>query len=153
MLILGLILPSKLRGLHYWPQCIYTKIPPLLPVYLNFPEYVMHRWQSGRSGVYCRTAGGDNLRLFMNKQKFAFRLSSVCLWQHPSLWRVNKQPLQARCATYSPGHLHPLPCHLRTPFVACGMKGGFHLFCENNCKLRRHLFKELKLLVHERSTV
>lgn len=135
MLILGLILPSKLRGLHYWPQCIYTKIrrpPPSLPVYLNFPEYVMHRWQSGRSGVHCRTAGGDNLRLFMNKQKFAFRLrlSSVCLWQRLSPWRVNEQPLQAWRATYSPGHLHPLRCHLRTPVVVSGMKGGFHLFRE-----------------------
>lgn len=42
MLILGLKLPSKLKGLHYWPRCISTKYSPPLPVYLNFPDYVMN---------------------------------------------------------------------------------------------------------------
>lgn len=73
MLILGFILPSKLRGLHYWPQCIYTKIRPPPSLYtLTFPNM----WYTDDRVSVCLLShhGGYNLRLFMNKQKFTIRL-------------------------------------------------------------------------------
>lgn len=83
MLILGFTLPSKLRGLHYWPRCIYTKIrpsPPSLPLYLNFPKYVMKTQITGWL-KWCLLShpGRDNLRLFMNKQKSGFQAPSESL--------------------------------------------------------------------------
>lgn len=75
MLILGLKLPSKLKGLHYWPRCISTKYSPPLPVYLNFPDYVMNT-QMTEWPRWCLPShhGEDNLGLFMSKQKFSSNL-------------------------------------------------------------------------------